>query len=112
MPGLKGLVQETANKSTLAMEHCIQSLKDQLKAVQGKKSPKISKGDGTKKTSQRILKNKDTPVASNNKKKKSAPSDPNATSNGTASAKGKKKKGGWKVSFEGKQAMKLTKSRK
>ena len=72
---------------------------------------KKSNGDGKKMTPLGILKNKDTPVAKN-KKKKSAPSNPDANNNSTASAKGKKKKGGWKVSFEGKQAMKLTKSRK
>ncbi len=72
MPVLRGLVQETANKLTSAMECRIQSLKDQLKAVQGKKSPKKAKDNGTKKTPPGILKNKDTPVAKN-KKKKSAP---------------------------------------
>ncbi len=44
MPFLHGLVQETANKSTSAMECCIQLLEDQLKVVQGKKSPKKSQG--------------------------------------------------------------------
>ena len=111
MPVLRGLVQETANKSTSAMERRIQSLEDQLKAVQGKKSPKKVRGDGTKKTPPGILKNKDTPVAKN-KKKKSAPADPDANNNGTISAKGKKKKGGRKVSFDGKKAVKPTKSRK
>ena len=111
MPVLRGLVQETANKSTSAMERRIQSLEDQLKAVQGKKSPKKVRGDGTKKTPPGILKNKDTPVAKK-KKKKSAPSDPDASNNGTASAKGKKKKKGQKVSFDGKKAVKPTKSRK
>ena len=110
MPVLRGLVQETAAKSTSAMEHRIQSLEDKLKAVQGKKTPKKSNGDGTKKTPPGILKNKDTPVAK--KKKKSAPSDPNANNNDTTSAKGKKKKKGQKVSFAGKKAAKPTKSRK
>jgi hypothetical protein len=111
MPVLRGLVQETATKSTSAMERRIQSLEDQLKAVQGKKSPKKSNGDGTKKTPPGILKNKDTPVAKK-KKKKSAQSDPDASNNDTASAKRKKKKAGRKVSFDGKKAAKPTKSHK
>ena len=40
MPVLRGLVQETATKSTSAMERRIQSLEDKLKAVQSKKSQK------------------------------------------------------------------------
>jgi hypothetical protein len=114
MPVLRGLVQETANKSTSAMERCIKSLKDQLKAVQGKKSAKKVKGDGTKKTPPGILKNKDTPVA--NKKKSTPksviPPNPSVNNGDTARAKGKKKKGGRKVSFDGKKAAKPTKSRK
>ena len=114
MPILHGLVQETAAKSTTAMECRIQSLEDQLKAVQGSKSPKKSKGDGKKKTPPGILKNKDTPVAI---KKKSIPKSvvsPNPGTNGsdTAKGKGKKKKGGQKVSFDGKKGAKPTKSRK
>jgi hypothetical protein len=42
MPFLHGLVQETTNKSTSAIERRIQSLEDQLKIDQGKKSPKKS----------------------------------------------------------------------
>jgi hypothetical protein len=36
MPILRGLVNETATKATSAMECCIKSLKDQLKAAVGK----------------------------------------------------------------------------
>ncbi len=94
------------------MERHIQSLEDKLKAVQNKKSPKKAKGDGTKKTPPGILKNKDTPVA----KKESIPRSivsPNLGANGsdTAHAKVKKKKGGQKVSFDGKKAAKPTKLR-
>jgi hypothetical protein len=114
MPVLHRLVQETADKSTSAMEHYIQSLEDQLKAVLGKKSPKKVKGDGTKKTPPGIFKNKDTPTAT---KKKSIPKSvvsPNlgVHSNDSARAKEKKKKGGRKVSFDGKKAAKPTKLRK
>ncbi len=103
MPVLCGFVQETADKLTSVMEHHIQSLDDQLKAVLGKKSPKKVKGDRTKKTPPGILKNKDTPAAT---KKKSIPKSvvsPNlgVNSNDSARAKEKKKKGGRKVSFDG-----------
>jgi hypothetical protein len=113
MPVLRGLVQETAAKSTTAMERRIQSLEDQLKAVQGNKSPKKSKGDGKKKSPPGILKNKDTPAAPKKSIPKSVVS-PNLGANGSDSAKGKgkKKKGGRKVSFDGKKAAKPTKSRK
>ncbi len=113
MPVLRGLVQETAAKSTTAMERRIQSLEDQLKAVQSSKSPKKSKGDGKKKTPPGILKNKDTPVAIKKSIPKSVVS-PNLGANGSDSAKGKgkKKKGGQKVSFDGEKAAKPTKSRK
>jgi hypothetical protein len=117
MPVLRGLVQETANKSTSAMERRIQSLEDQLKAVQGKKTPKKSKGDGTKKNPPGILKNKDTPIADKKKKKKSIPKSVvsptlGANSNDTVKGNGKKKKGERKVSFDGKKAAKPKKSRK
>jgi hypothetical protein len=47
MPALCGLVQETTVKSTLAMEWHLQSLKDQLKAIQGgKKHKKKSRAMG------------------------------------------------------------------
>jgi hypothetical protein len=114
MPVLRGLVQETANKSTSAMEHRIKSLEDQLKVVQGKKSAKKVKGDGTKKTPLGILKNKDTPVANIKKStpKSVIPPNPGVNNSDTACTKGKKKKGGQKVSFDGKKAAKPTKSRK
>ncbi len=47
MPVLRGLVKEATVKSTSAMEHRLQSLNDQLKAVQGGKiSPKKSRATG------------------------------------------------------------------
>jgi hypothetical protein len=49
MPVLCGLVQETATKTTSAMERQIQSLEDQLKAVSCNTKAKKVKGDGTKK---------------------------------------------------------------
>ncbi len=114
MPVLHGLVQETTAKLTSAIECRLQSLENQLKAVQGgKKSPKKVRGDGTKKTPTGILKNKDTPATT---KKKSAPSvvAPNLGINNsaTARAKRKKKSRGRKVSFNGKKAAKPTKLRK
>jgi hypothetical protein len=114
MPVLRRLVQETTAKLTLAMERCLQSLEDQLKAVQGgKKSPQKVKGNGTKKAPTGILKNKDTPTAT---KKKSAQSvvapDLGVNNSNTAHARGKKKSRGRKVSFDGKKAVKLTKLRK
>ncbi len=114
MPVLHGLVQETTAKSTSAIEHCLQSLEDQLKAVLGgKKSLKKFKGDRTKKTPTGIMKYKDTPTAT---KKKSTQSivTPNlgVNNSATARAKGKKKSRGRKVSFGGKKAAKPTKSHK
>jgi hypothetical protein len=111
MPVLHRLVQETTAKSTLAMECCLQSLEDQLKAVQGgKKSPKKVKDDRTKKTPMGILKNKDTPAAT---KKKSAQSfvtsNLGVNNSTTPRVKGKKKSSGRKVSFNGKKAAKPTK---
>jgi hypothetical protein len=48
MPVLRGLVNKTTSKTTLAMEHRIQLLEDQLKAVAGKKlnGAKNVKGNG------------------------------------------------------------------
>ncbi len=70
MPVLHGLVNKTMSKTTLAMEHCIQLLEDQLKAVVGKKmnGAKDIKGDG-KNLPKSILRKKGTPAAP----KKSAP---------------------------------------
>jgi hypothetical protein len=111
MPILRGLVQETTTKLTSAMERHLQSLKDQLKAVQsGKNPPQKVKGNGTKKTPTGILKNKDTPAAT---KKKSAQSviapDLGVNNSATAHAKGKKKSRVQKVSFNWKKATKPTK---
>ena len=114
MPVLRGLVNETANKATSAMERRIQSLEDQLKAAAGKTPSKAkkSKGDG-KKSPQGILKNKGTPAAP---KKTTAPRAPRAAQDennkGSARAKGKKKPKGRKVSFDGKKAATRTNSRK
>ncbi len=47
MPVLCRIIQETTAKSASAMEHCLQSLNDQLKAIQGgKKSPKKLRATG------------------------------------------------------------------
>ena len=114
MPVLRGLVNETANKATSAMERRIQSLEDQLKAATEKSTSKAkkSKGDG-KKSPQGILKNKGTPAAP---KKTTAPRVPRAAQDennkGSARAKGKKKPKGRKVSFDGKKAATRTNSRK
>jgi hypothetical protein len=96
------------------MEHRLQSLKSQLKAVQGgKKSSKKVKGNGTKKTPTGILKNKDTPAATKKKSTQSVVAPNLGMSNSaTACAKGKKKSRGWKVSFNGKKAAMPTKLRK
>ena len=113
IPVLRGLVQETAAKSTSALERRIQSLEDKLKASQkGGKSPKKSKGDGTKKSLPGILKNKDTPVAKKKSTSKSTSPNPAANSNVTTPGKGTKKKSGRKVSFAGKKDAKPIKSRK
>jgi hypothetical protein len=114
MPIFQGLVNETATKTTSAMERCIKSLKDKLKATVGKtpNGAKKSKGDG-KKSLQRILKKKGTPAAP---KKTSAPRTPrdaqDAYSKGSACVKGKKKPKGRKVLFDGKKVAKPTNSRK
>jgi hypothetical protein len=87
------------------MERRIKSLEDQLKVVQGKKSAKKVKGDGTKKTPPEILKNKDTPVA--NKKKSTPksiiPPNPGVNNSNTARTKGTKKKGGRKYHSMGRR---------
>jgi hypothetical protein len=110
MPVLRGLVNETATKATSAMECCIKSLEDQLKAAVGKtpNGAKKSKGDG-KKSLQGILKKKGTPATP---KKSTAPCTPrdaqDTNSKGSACSKGKKKPKGHKVSFNGKKATKPT----
>ncbi len=54
MPVLRGFVQETTAKLTSAMECRLQSLEDQLKAVQGgKKSPKKSRATGRRRPPRR-----------------------------------------------------------
>jgi hypothetical protein len=122
MPVLCELVQETATKTTSAMEHWIQSLEDQLKAVSCNTKAKKVKGDGTKKKPQSILKNKAYPTASKKstpKKstpKKSTPKESadaqGASSNNSEHAKGKKKQRKRSVSFDGKKAGKATTLRK
>jgi hypothetical protein len=114
MPILQGLVNETATKTTSAMERPIKSLEDQLKATVGKtpNGAKQSKGNG-KKSLQGILKKKGTPTAP---KKTTAPRTPrdaqDTSSKGSACTKGKKKAKGSKVSFDGKKATKPTNLRK
>ncbi len=114
MPVLHGLINKTTNKATSAMEHCIQSLEDQLKATMGKTPSKAKKSkDDGKKSPQGILKNKGTPAAP---KKTAAPRAPCAAQDennkGSACAKGKKKPKGRTVSFDGKKAAKPTSLRK
>jgi hypothetical protein len=117
MPVLHGLVNKTMSKSTLALECCIQLLKDQLKkAVASNKSSgaKNVKGNGKNKPKS-ILRNKGTPAApKKSAPKKSAPkkSAPNqdAATKGSARAKEEKKPRGQKVSFNGKKAKRPTSS--
>jgi hypothetical protein len=114
MPVLQGLVNETATKTTSAMERCIKSLKDQLQAAVGKtpNGAKKSKGNG-KKSLQGILKKKGTPTAP---KKTTAPRTPrnaqDANCKSSMHTKGKKKPEGCKVSLNGKKAAKPTNLRK
>jgi hypothetical protein len=92
------------------MERRIKSLEDQLKSATGKTptGAKKVKGDG-KKLPQSILKKKGNPAA----KKTTALHDAqDKNSKGSASAKGKKKPKGRKVSFEKKKAASRTNSRK
>jgi hypothetical protein len=113
MPVLRGLVNKTTSKTTLAMEHGIQLLKDQLKAVAGKKlnGAKNIKGNG-KNLPKSILRKKGTPAAP----KKSAPkkSIPNQgiASNDSMHAKRRKKPKSCKVSFSGNKAGQPTSLRK
>jgi hypothetical protein len=109
MPVLQGLINETATKTTSAMERRIKSLEDQLKAAVGKtpNRAKISKGN-RKKSLQQILKKKGTPAAT---KKLLPPALPPALKKPTAKVpctKGKKKAKRCKVSFDGKKAVKPT----
>jgi hypothetical protein len=110
MPILRGLVNETATQATSAMERCIKSLKDQLKAAMGKtpNGAKKSKGNG-KKSLHGILKKKGTPAAP---KKNPAPCTPrdaqDANSKGSVRIKAKKKPKGCNVSFDGKKVAKPT----
>jgi hypothetical protein len=105
-PVLCRLVDESTTKATSAMERCIKSLKDQLKAAMDKKAKK-SEGNGKKKEK------KGTPAAS---KKTSAPKAPrNVQDNNnkdTACNKGREKNKGRKKSSDGKKAVKPTKLRK
>jgi hypothetical protein len=104
MPVLRRLIDESTTKATSAMERCIKSLEDQLKAAMDKKA-KISKGDGTKKEK------KGTPAAP---KKTSAPKAPRKVQDDnnkdTARDKGREKNKGRKKSSNGKKAVKPTKS--
>jgi hypothetical protein len=106
MPALRGLIGESTTKATAAMERCIKSLEDQLKATTDKKAKK-SKGNGKKKEK------KGTPAAP---KKTNAPKAPrnvqDVNNKDTTHAKGKEKNKGCKKSSDGKKAVKPTKSRK
>jgi hypothetical protein len=115
MPILRGLVNEPRTKATSAMERCIKSLEDQLKAAMGKTPNGTEKSKGNRKKSlQGILKKKVTPSAP--KKTTAPPHTPrdaqDANSKGPVHAKGKKKPKGCKVSFVGKKATKPTNLRK
>jgi hypothetical protein len=92
------------------MERRIKSLEDQLKSATGKTptGAKKVKGDG-KKLPQSILKKKGNPAAKKTTALRDAQDEKNK---GSASAKGKKKPKGRKVSFEKKKAASRTNSRK
>ena len=64
-PVLRGLIQETANKSTSDLEKCLKSLEDKLKAATlkaNKSTVKNEKGGGTK-SAKSILRKKGKPTA-------------------------------------------------
>ena len=113
MPVLRGLVNETANKATAAMERRIKSLEDQLKSATGNTptGAKKVKGDG-KKLPQSILKKKGNPAAKKTTALRTPRDAQDENNKGSASAKGKKKPKGRKVSFEKKKAASRTNSRK
>ncbi len=106
MPVLRGLIDESTTKDTSAMERCIKSLEDQLKAATDKKAKK-SKDDGKKKEK------KGTPAAP---KKTSAPKAPcnvqDDNNKDTACNKGREKNKRRKKSSDGKKAVKPSKLRK
>ena len=87
------------------MEHRIQSLKDQLKAVAGKKlkGAKNVEGNG-KNLPKSILRKKGTPAAPKKSAPKKSIPGQGVASNDSARAKGRKKPKGHKVSFSGKKA--------
>jgi hypothetical protein len=87
------------------MEHCIQSLEDQLKAVAGNKlnGAKNVKGNG-KNLPKSILTKKGTPAAPKKSAPKKSIPGQGVASNDSAFAKLRKKPKGHKVSFSGKKA--------
>jgi hypothetical protein len=95
------------------MERRIKSLEDQLKSATGKTptGAKKVKGDG-KKLPQSILRKKGNPAAKKTTALRTPHDAQDENSKGSASAKGKKKPKGRKVSFEKKKAASRTNSRK
>ncbi len=115
MPVLHGLVNETANKATSAMERRIKSLKDQLMAAMGKTPSKTKKIQGRREEntsgdseeqghSCRPHKNCCPPRRSLRRSRRN--------NKGSTHTKGKKKPIGRKVSFNGKKLTKPTNLRK
>ena len=118
-PVLRGLIQETASKSTSDLEKRLQSLEDKLKAATLKNSKSLAKnekGDGTR-PPKSILRKKGKPAAQNQlpKKKSASSSAPPAqgdNSNATARDNKKKKPKKRRVSFDGNKDAQRTNSRK
>jgi hypothetical protein len=116
-PVLRGLIEETTKKKIDAYERRIKSLEDMMAA---KKNVKKVKGDGTKpksilRTGTSIAVKSSAPKTTKSKtssKKSSALKGRDASNSATASAKGRKKSTGRKVSFAGKKVSKLTNSKK
>jgi hypothetical protein len=118
-PVLRGLIQETADKTTFDLEKRILLLEDKLKSAtlkQAKKTgAKNEKGDGTKSPPKSILRTKKgKPTAPNQtpKKKKAAATAQDANSNVTVRASKKKQAKKHHVSFDGNKGGQSTNSRK
>jgi hypothetical protein len=114
MPVLCGLVQETAAKSTTAMERRIQSLEDQLKAIQGSKSQKNPRATGRRRPPRGSSRRTRTPPLPPRSPSPSPSSPPISAPTAAIlqKAKGRRKREDGKVSFDGKKAAKPPKSRK
>jgi hypothetical protein len=105
MPVLRGLVNKTMSKTTSAMKRRIQWLKDQLKAVVGKKlnGAKNVKG-GKKNLPKGIQRKKGTPAAPQKSAPKKSISNQGVASNDSTCPKGKKNQKKRKASFSEKKA--------